>query len=100
MFNKLETLKRFNKEVLTIKDLVKIVKSNPQKEIIEKIRNVEYKSTEYNNLKLKVNAITPHGVFSSLKNKDLISLSGYLYYDIDGFDTIKNLYGINFLDNY
>lgn len=91
MFNKLKTLKKFNKEIISINQLVEIVKSNPQKELIEKIRNVEYKSKEYNTLKLGVNAITPHGIFNSLKNDGLEELSGYLYYDIDGFDTINEL---------
>lgn len=91
MFNKLTTLKKFNKEIISIQQLVSIVKSNPQKELITKIRNVEYKSKEYNNLKLSVNAITPHGIFNSLKNDGLEDLSGYLYYDIDGFDTLNEL---------
>jgi hypothetical protein len=87
MFNKLVNIKKYSKEIISINDLVDIVKNNPQQDLISKIRSVEYKSKEYNNLKLKVNAITPHGIFSSLENKGLINLSGYLYYDIDGFDT-------------
>jgi hypothetical protein len=87
MFNKLKTIKKFNDEIISIDNLYEIVKNNTQDNIINNIRSVEYKSKEYNNLKLKVNAITPHGVFNSLKNEGLIKLSGYLYYDIDGFDT-------------
>jgi hypothetical protein len=87
MFSKLKTLKSFGKETLNVEELRQLVKNNTQKELIEKIRSVEYKSKEYNKLKLLVSAITPHGVFSSLKNDGLSKLSGYLYYDIDGFDT-------------
>lgn len=87
MFSKLKTIKLFTKEIVDINELVKLVKDNQQKELIDKIRSVEYKSQEYKNLKLKVNCITPHGIFNSLCNDGLINLSGYLYYDIDGFDT-------------
>jgi hypothetical protein len=87
MFNKLKTLKKFDSEIISIEQLFGFIKNNPQKELISKIRSVEYKSLEYNNLKLKVNAITPHGTFNSLKNDGLVNLSNYLYYDIDGFDT-------------
>lgn len=91
MFNKLKSVKAFSNEKVSLEQLVKIVQNNPQKDLIEKIRSVPYKSTEYNNLKLKVNCITPHGVFNSLCNDGLVSLSNYLYYDIDGFDTINEL---------
>jgi hypothetical protein len=87
MFSKLKTLKTFTKEIVDINELIKLVSSNQQKELIDKIRSVEYKSKEYKDLKLNVNCITPHGTFNSLCNDGLISLSGYLYYDIDGFDT-------------
>lgn len=87
MFSKLKTLKKITNEVVNLNELVEIVKNNQQKKLIDEIRSVEYKSKEYKNLKLKVNCITPHGVFNSLCNDGLINLSGYLYYDIDGFDT-------------
>jgi hypothetical protein len=87
MFSKLKTLKKFTKEIVDINELIKLVSNNQQKELIDKIRSVEYKSKEYKDLKLNVNCITPHGTFNSLCNNGLISLSGYLYYDIDGFDT-------------
>lgn len=87
MFSKLKTIKKFSNEIISIDDLVKLVESNPQSSLIENIRRVQYKSKEYNNLKLGVSCITPHGIFSSLSKDGLLSLSGYLYYDIDGFDT-------------
>jgi len=91
MFSRLLTLKKYSSSTITIDELIKIVKNNPQEELIQKIRSVEYKSTEYNNLKLSVNAITPHGTFTSLKNKGLVKLSNYFFYDIDGFDTLLDL---------
>jgi len=91
MFSKLKTLKLFTSEIVNIKQLVKLVTNNQQKELIDKIRSVEYKSKEYNNLKLKVSCITPHGIFNSLCNSGLINLSGYLYYDIDGFNNEDEL---------
>lgn len=91
MFSKLQTLKKITNKVIEIDELVEIVKSNPQKELIDKIRSVKYKSQEYNNLKLGVSCITPHGVFNGLKNSDIVSFSNYLYYDIDGIDTLIEL---------
>jgi hypothetical protein len=91
MFNKIHTIFKFSHKVITINELVEIIKDNPQKTIIDKIRSVEYKSKEYDNLKLKLNAVTPHGIFMGLNNVDLIKVSGYLYYDIDGFNTIEEL---------
>jgi hypothetical protein len=98
MFSKLLSVKKFSKEKITIQQLVDIVKNNPQEELIKQIRSVEKKSKEYSNFKLKVNCITPHTIQKGLKNDDILSLSGYLYYDIDNFgtkdeldDTIKTL---------
>lgn len=91
MFNKLITLKKFNNEIISIEELVDIVKNNPQINLINEIRNTEYKSDKYKNLKLKVSAITPHGTFKSIRNDGLISFSSYLYYDIDGCDTEMEL---------
>jgi hypothetical protein len=80
MFNKLKSVRAFSNEKISLEQLVKIVQNNPQKDLIENIRSVPYKSTEYNNLKLKVNCITPHGTFDSLCNDGLVSLSSYSYY--------------------
>jgi hypothetical protein len=91
MFSKLNSVKQFSNEKITIQQLVDIVKNNPQQELIKQIRSVEKKSKEYNNFKLKVNCITPHTIQKGLKSDDILSLSGYLYYDIDNFDTINEL---------
>ena len=47
MITKLKTLKWFSNETITIQQLHSIVKNNPQKELIENIRGLEYKSKEY-----------------------------------------------------
>ena len=91
MFTKLETLKKFNNDIIDINMLVELVKSNPKSSHISRIREVGYKSKEYNDLKLKLPSITPHGVFKSLKSESLIKLSGYLYFDIDGISDIDNI---------
>lgn len=92
MFSKLNSVKQFSNEKITIQQLVDIVRNNPQQGLIKQIRSVEKKSKEYNNFKLKVNCITPHTIQKGLKSDDIISLSGYLYYDIDNFDTKNELY--------
>lgn len=89
MFTKLKTLKKFSNQHLTIDELVGLIKDNPLKDKIEHLRSIEYKSSEYKNLKTKFPCILPAGIFSGLKNNDLQFLSGYLYYDID--DTFENL---------
>lgn len=92
MFTKLETLKKFNEnEFINIYELFELVKFNPKSSHISRIREVEYKSKEYNDLKLRLPSITPHGVFRSLKSESLIKLSGYLYFDIDGINEIENI---------
>lgn len=92
MFTKLETLKKFkDNEFINIYELVELVKCSPKSSDISMIREVEYKSKEYNDLKLKLPSITPHGIFNSLKSESLIKLSGYLYFDIDGINEIENI---------
>lgn len=98
MFSKLKNYKKFNNEVITIQQLKDIVTNNPQKDLIEYARGLEYKSNEYNKQKSYISCIMPHGIFGGLTNDDLINFSNYLYYDIDGIDneielndTIKRL---------
>jgi hypothetical protein len=74
---------------ITESELIHLIQNNPQKEIINQLRNTEYKSDEYNRLKPTLSGLTPHGIFSKVENKSLISLSGYLFYDIDGLSDIS-----------
>lgn len=91
MFNKLKTYKKFDKEIITIQQLQSIVKNNPQKEYIEYVRGLEYKSPEYNKSKENLSCIIPHGLFSSLSNDTFIKFTNYLYFDIDGINTKQEL---------
>lgn len=91
MFNKLKTYRKFDKEIITIQQLQDIVRNNPQKEYIEYIRGLEYKSKEYNKSKENIHCIMPHGIFNNLGNENLVKFSNYLYYDIDGIDTKNEL---------
>lgn len=98
MFSKLHSVRSFSNEKITLNQLVDIVRNNSQKKLIDEIRSIEKKSSKYNSLKLKINCITPHTIQKGLKSDDIVSLSGYLYYDIDNFstkeemdDTIKRL---------
>jgi hypothetical protein len=91
MFNKLKTYRKFDKEIITIQQLQDIVKNNPQKEYIEYVRGLEYKSPEYNKSKENIHCIMPHGIFNGIGNLNLVSFSNYLYYDIDGINTENEL---------
>lgn len=91
MFTKLKNYKSFSKELITIQQLNSIVKNNPEKDYIDYIRGLEYKSKEYNKSKESLSCIMPHGVFNGIANKDLVKFSNYLYYDIDGIETEKEL---------
>jgi hypothetical protein len=93
MFTKLKSVKdRTPKEIITIQQLHSIVQNNPNKEYIEYIRGLEYKSKEYNSSKLKLNVITPHGIFSGgICNNNISDYSGYLFYDVDGIYDKKEL---------
>jgi hypothetical protein len=91
MFSKLHSVKKHSNQKITIDELYDLIKNNPQKDLIEKIRGVKPKSTEYKQLKLNVNCITPHTIQNGLRNNDIECLTGYLYYDIDNFDTIDEV---------
>lgn len=92
MFTKIDNYKtKFSNTIITIDQLHKIVTDNPQKDIINKARQCSYKSSEYNNLKSKINCITPHGSFKRILNSDIQQLSGYLFFDIDNFKSEDEL---------
>lgn len=91
MFSKLHSVKKHSNQKITIDELYELIKNNPQKDLIGKIRGVKPKSPEYNQLKLNVNCITPHTIQNGLRNNDIECLTGYLYYDIDNFDTIDEV---------
>jgi hypothetical protein len=87
MFSYLPNLKTFSPEIIAIDYLISLIKAHPNANKIERIRSIEYKCVEYNKIKETLPCITTHGYFTGLKKDDLLSTSGYLYYDIDGFST-------------
>jgi len=91
MITKLKTIKRFDNETITIKQLQSIVINNPQKELINNIRGLVYKSKEYNIAKLKLNCVMPHGIFNGICNGDISKFSNILFYDIDSIFDIDEL---------
>lgn len=62
----------------------KIITESPYSKQIEQLRKLKYGSEEYKEYKIKIGKVlTPHGLFSKRNVQSLISLSGYLYFDID-----------------
>lgn len=98
IFNLYNNYKKFSNENIDLEQLIVLIKNHPKKSKIEKLRKVKYKCPEYDAIKSELPSITPHGTFSNSKKTGLDDLSGYLYFDIDGFasteelnDTIKTL---------
>lgn len=91
---KISLLKKLTKapdSAINYIQLVDIIKNHPQKDLIRQLRSKEYKSLEYNRIKKQLLSIMPHGIFNGLTDTSLVSLSGYLYYDIDGFNNDDEL---------
>lgn len=98
IFNLYSNYKKFSDEKIDLEQLVTLIKSHPKRSKILELRKVKYKSPEYDAIKSELPSITPHGTFSNSKKTGLDDLSGYLYFDIDGFastevlnETIKTL---------
>lgn len=85
MFSYFPNLKTFSQETLTIDQLISLIKKHPYASKIERIRSIEYKCEEYKKIKETLPCVTSHGYFKGLKKDDLLCMSGYLYFDIDGF---------------
>lgn len=91
IFNKYSNCTKFSNEKMSLEQLITTISQNQHKLEITRLRNAEYKSEEYNKIKLQLPVITPHGSFGSLKKESLNSLSNYLYFDIDGFDNSEDV---------
>lgn len=101
MFSTLNSIKVSNFGLLnTINELYNSVKENSNKDLIEKLRSLEYKSKDYDKLKLKLPAIKTHGVFNGLTNNDLVELNGYMYFDIDNVNDTWYEYILEKYSNY
>lgn len=107
IFNLYNNYKKFSDEKIDLEQLIAHIKSHPKKSKILELRKVKYKSPEYDVIKSELASITPHGTFSDSKKTGLEDLSGYLYFDIDGFastevlnetiKTLNNTYQITFI---
>jgi hypothetical protein len=91
IFNKYSTCKQFANEKINLEQLIEQIKENPKKSEILKLRGLPYKSSEYDALKLKLPPITPHGTFTGSTKESIDNLSGYMYFDIDGFTSTTEL---------
>jgi hypothetical protein len=88
IFNKYKNCKEFSNERIDLEELIATIKDNPLKSEIIELRSVEYKSAQYDKMKLTLPVITPHGTFKNSTKNSIENLSGYMYFDIDGFDTL------------
>lgn len=91
IFNLYNNYKIFSNEKIDLEQLVAHIKNHPKKSKIDELRKLEYKSPEYNVIKSELPSITPHGTFNDSKKTSVDDLSGYLYFDIDGFASIEKL---------
>lgn len=82
-----------NLEYITIEKFINLIKNgNENTNIINQLRTTYYKSDEYTRLKSKLTTcIMFHGIFSSISNSGLKSLSNYLFFDIDKVDDIQSV---------
>lgn len=85
-------------KIIDLPSLVKQIKHNPQKDLIEKIRTLrKLQDQSYKILKEQLSYITPSCLLKTRKlettvfNDNFISFSGYLYYDIDDDSNVNEL---------
>jgi hypothetical protein len=91
IFNKYNNYKEFSDDKINLEQLIDLIKEHPLRDEIVRLRNLKYKSDEYNTLKSKLISITPHGTFNDSKKGSIDNLSGYMYFDIDGITSTKEL---------
>ena len=83
----------------SFKDVINAIKAGHFSLYVEAARRAGKGTKEYERIKARVPAFTPHGCFKGAKNSDLESLSGFIYIDIDNqvinmeaLKTIPSLY--------
>lgn len=85
----------YSQRHIDLPSLVKLIKNNPEKLKINKIRNLRRKGKDYKSLKESLCYITPNCLvkFRNLKDYDynLIGTSSYIYFDFDDFPKSKQL---------
>jgi hypothetical protein len=68
IFNKYNNYKEFSDDKINLEQLIDLIKEHPLRDEIVRLRNLEYKSDEYNTLKSKLISIT-HMVHLMIKRK-------------------------------
>ncbi len=89
---------------ITTHQLIKLIKDNPQKEIISQIRNKRSSDDNtYKALKGKLPVFAPNALFNNnLNQSNFISGTGYFYLDIDDCENYGSAYELkeSFLQKY
>ena len=90
LFNNIKDIKENSR--ISLNQLNKMITTESEySEKIKYLRSLEYGSNHYKKYKSKIGkVITPHGSFTERKNSTLVSLSGYLYFDIDNTTLSRN----------
>jgi len=85
--------KYFNRHI-DLPSLVKLIKNNPEKLKIEKVRELRRIGKDYDKLKKSLPNVTPNCLLKVRKLKDadynLIAPSSYIYFDIDDYPNSQN----------
>lgn len=86
--------KYFNRHI-DLPSLVKLIKNNPEKLKIEKVRELRRIGKDYDKLKKSLPNVTPNCLLKVRKLKDadynLIAPSSYIYFDIDDYPNSQKL---------
>jgi hypothetical protein len=85
----------YPKRHIDLPTLVKLIKNNPEKVKIEKVRELRKYNRDYGPLKKSLSYITPNCIVKirNLKESDynLFTLSSYIYFDIDDYKNAEKL---------
>jgi hypothetical protein len=85
----------YPKRHIDLPTLVRLIKNNPEKLKIEKVRELRRTGRNYQSLKDSLPYITPNCIVKVRKIKDadynLIAPSSYIYYDIDDYSNSQQL---------
>ncbi len=88
---------------IDLPSLVKLIKNNPEKLKIEKVRELRRIGKDYDTLKKSLPNVTPNCLLKVRKLKDaeynLIAPSSYIYFDIDDYPNSQKLKD-RFIDEY
>ena len=85
----------YPKKYIDLPSLVRLIKNNPEKLKIEKVRELRRIGKDYDTLKKSLPNVTPNCLLKVRKLKDadynLIAPSSYIYFDIDDYPNSQKL---------